>query len=116
MTVGRNDPCPCGSGTKFKKCCGAKGETKTAGLTAAIRMKGGVCYDPAAKAYRAIVHSWDNAECIGEPQECQSAEAFASEDVAMAFYKTSIRPGLERLMGEASRKVKGSTFKHRRLE
>ena len=22
-TVGRNDPCPCGSGKKFKKCCGA---------------------------------------------------------------------------------------------
>jgi uncharacterized protein len=21
-TVGRNDPCPCGSGLKFKKCCG----------------------------------------------------------------------------------------------
>lgn len=21
--VGRNDPCPCGSGQKFKKCCGA---------------------------------------------------------------------------------------------
>ena len=21
--IGRNDPCPCGSGTKFKKCCGA---------------------------------------------------------------------------------------------
>ena len=21
---GRNDPCPCGSGKKFKKCCGAK--------------------------------------------------------------------------------------------
>nr|WP_238593680.1 SEC-C metal-binding domain-containing protein [Endozoicomonas atrinae] len=20
--VGRNDPCPCGSGIKFKKCCG----------------------------------------------------------------------------------------------
>lgn len=20
--VGRNDPCPCGSGGKFKKCCG----------------------------------------------------------------------------------------------
>jgi SWIM/SEC-C metal-binding protein len=20
-TVGRNDPCPCGSGLKFKKCC-----------------------------------------------------------------------------------------------
>ena len=22
--IGRNDPCPCGSGKKFKKCCGAK--------------------------------------------------------------------------------------------
>ncbi|MFB3895073.1 MAG: SEC-C metal-binding domain-containing protein, partial [bacterium] len=20
---GRNDPCPCGSGKKYKKCCGA---------------------------------------------------------------------------------------------
>jgi preprotein translocase subunit SecA len=23
-TVGRNEPCPCGSGKKFKKCCGAR--------------------------------------------------------------------------------------------
>ena len=22
MKVGRNDPCPCGSGQKYKKCCG----------------------------------------------------------------------------------------------
>ncbi|HIB01558.1 MAG TPA: hypothetical protein EYO31_06725 [Phycisphaerales bacterium] len=22
MTVGRNEPCPCGSGKKYKKCCG----------------------------------------------------------------------------------------------
>ncbi|MDR0540831.1 MAG: SEC-C domain-containing protein, partial [Dysgonamonadaceae bacterium] len=21
-TVGRNDPCPCGSGKKYKQCCG----------------------------------------------------------------------------------------------
>lgn len=21
LNVGRNDPCPCGSGKKFKKCC-----------------------------------------------------------------------------------------------
>lgn len=20
--IGRNEPCPCGSGTKYKKCCG----------------------------------------------------------------------------------------------
>lgn len=24
IRVGRNDPCPCGSGKKYKKCCGAK--------------------------------------------------------------------------------------------
>ncbi|MBQ8904476.1 MAG: SEC-C domain-containing protein, partial [Oscillospiraceae bacterium] len=24
--VGRNDPCPCGSGTTYKKCCGANAE------------------------------------------------------------------------------------------
>ena len=24
--VGRNDPCPCGSGKKYKKCCGMKEE------------------------------------------------------------------------------------------
>jgi hypothetical protein len=23
LSVGRNDPCPCGSGKKYKKCCGA---------------------------------------------------------------------------------------------
>ncbi len=22
--LGRNDPCPCGSGKKYKKCCGRK--------------------------------------------------------------------------------------------
>lgn len=25
ISPGRNDPCPCGSGKKFKKCCGANG-------------------------------------------------------------------------------------------
>jgi hypothetical protein len=26
--VGRNDPCPCGSGKKYKKCCEEKGGRK----------------------------------------------------------------------------------------
>jgi len=29
MKVGRNDPCPCGSGKKYKKCCLAKDEAAT---------------------------------------------------------------------------------------
>jgi hypothetical protein len=27
--IGRNDPCPCGSGKKFKKCCGADDASPT---------------------------------------------------------------------------------------
>ena len=27
MTIARNAPCPCGSGKKFKRCCGAVGAT-----------------------------------------------------------------------------------------
>jgi uncharacterized protein len=27
QTAGRNDPCPCGSGKKLKKCCGAMART-----------------------------------------------------------------------------------------
>lgn len=29
--VGRNDPCPCGSGKKFKKCCELKTSRPTIG-------------------------------------------------------------------------------------
>ena len=29
--VGRNDPCPCGSGKKFKKCCGRQANQQAAG-------------------------------------------------------------------------------------
>lgn len=28
QNVGRNDPCPCGSGKKYKKCCEAKTKHK----------------------------------------------------------------------------------------
>lgn len=29
VKIGRNSPCPCGSGKKFKKCCGDKDPAKT---------------------------------------------------------------------------------------
>ncbi len=29
-TIGRNDPCPCGSGKKYKKCCLAQDEARAA--------------------------------------------------------------------------------------
>ncbi len=30
---GRNDPCPCGSGKKFKKCCGVQKKLNTRSAT-----------------------------------------------------------------------------------
>lgn len=32
-SVGRKDPCPCGSGKKFKKCCLAKGPPTAGAFT-----------------------------------------------------------------------------------
>ena len=116
MTIGRNDPCSCGSGKKFKRCCAAQEAVPPVGLGGALRMKGGVAFDSSASAYRAIVHSWDNAECIGEPQQWQSAQTFSSEEAAMTFYTACIRPGLTRLMAEAAKEAKGGIFLHRRLE
>ena len=35
-TVGRNDPCPCGSGRKYKQCCERKSEQMSVAAKAAI--------------------------------------------------------------------------------
>jgi len=79
-------------------------------------MKGGTSFDPILNAYRAIVHTWDNVECKGEPHEWASNEVFDTEDEAMDFYKSTIRPGLDKLMREATRDLKGVTTSTRRLE
>jgi len=99
-----------------RQCCALQENPVRSGLKAAIRMKGGVALNSDANEYRAVVHSWDNAECIGEPMELLSTETFPTEDMAMNFYKMNIRPGLERLMAEASRKAKDFVSTHRRLE
>jgi hypothetical protein len=38
VKAGRNDACPCGSGKKFKKCCGARQERRSLVATAAAIM------------------------------------------------------------------------------
>ena len=42
--VGRNDPCPCGSGKKYKKCCMLKNEELRAANTSPV-----ISDDPAVK-------------------------------------------------------------------
>ena len=51
MKVGRNDPCPCGSGKKFKLCCGAR--ERSASATPAPSIEQGVAYHQAGDFARA---------------------------------------------------------------
>ena len=87
-----------------------------AGLKAGIRMKGGTSFDPILNAYHAIIHTWDNVECTGEPKEWVSNEVLATEGQAMDFYKSSIRPSLEKLTQKVTRNQKDVTTSIRRLE
>ena len=113
--VGRNALCPCGSGRKYKQCCGAKGASALQGLRPGMRMKGGVRFDPEALGFLVIVHTWDNAAGHGEPTEWRTPEVFPTEEAAMQCYKESIRPALSVLMAQASGQA-DATVVHRKLE
>lgn len=114
--IRRNDPCPCGSGLKFKKCCGTDPLTKLAGLTPGLRMKGGVAYDPEKQGWVVIVHIWDNIACTGEPDEWRGQDVFQDEEVAMQYYKAVIRPALERKMKDMEQQHPKMFSRHQRLE
>ena len=63
-------------------------------------MKGGIRSNPTGDGFIAIVHKWDNVECRGEPAEWRHPQVFATEEEAMQYYKTRIRPALERFTTE----------------
>ena len=42
LKIGRNDPCPCGSGLKFKKCCQGKNDSAANNLTQIYAEKYGI--------------------------------------------------------------------------
>ena len=112
----RNAPCPCGSGKKYKNCCGTKRASNIQNLPAGIRMKGGVIFDEELAAYIPIVHSWDNVDCIGQPKEWRSEEVFSNEDDAMNYYKINIRPLLQGLMSKMKNDSPKTKFIYNKLE
>lgn len=86
------------------------------GLTPGIRMKGGVRFDPTVNGFIAIVHKWDNVDCQGEPEEWRYPEVFPTEEAAMQYYKTSIRPSLQRMMTKMADGQPDIAFTHRKFE
>jgi hypothetical protein len=101
---------------KIKRKRKAKKSSQPKGLTPGIRMKGGVLFDSTVNGFVAIVHIWDNVHCHGAPEEWRSPEVFSTEEAAMHYYKTSIRPSLEQMMAETANGHPGKTFIHRKLE
>ena len=66
--VGRNDPCPCGSGLKHKKCCLPNSDTGTEDIEATyarkynIRLKKAADIDGIRKAGRLVLETLDLVE------------------------------------------------------
>jgi hypothetical protein len=84
------------------------------GLIPGLRMKGGVRYDPSIHGFAAIVHSWENVLGVGEPQEWRASQVFPTEEAALQYYKTYIRPELEKMMSQM--KSSGVKTIQRKLE
>ncbi|NNL77178.1 MAG: type I methionyl aminopeptidase [Desulfobacterales bacterium] len=68
VKIGRNDPCPCGSGLKYKKCCLGQSETETMDLEAVyvhkhkIRLKKPVDIQRIREAGRLVLDTLDLVE------------------------------------------------------
>ena len=83
------------------------------GLNPGMRMKGGVRYDPTVNGFVAIVHTWDNVHCTGEPREWRTPQVFPTEEEAMQYYKTNIRPELEKMTSQLAKSSKNIIHRKR---
>ncbi len=82
--IGRNDPCPCGSGKKYKRCCGA-GDAKVLPFPEATEVEGGYeAFDGRTFQERA---GRPNAatEVVRRMQAEMGNRSFASKDELDAF-------------------------------
>ena len=71
MKPGRNDPCPCGSGLKYKKCCGATQEGQAPAAGAADRAS----VRPGSNIPRMVSASASLRKVGGEPRPCGDCSA-----------------------------------------
>ena len=97
MKIGRNDPCPCGSGKKYKKCCGLHSPAE-AGTPAPGKFRfepgsyggPGAGYAPSLLCQKQISETdWRDHFVLANPQKpCgdeASAVAIAEADLEEAF-------------------------------
>lgn len=88
--TGRNDPCPCGSGKKYKRCCGAKASI----IPASDLRRGFFRYEPGSYGgldafapsilcYEEVEHdTWKEHFCLVKPGIALETEAAAAKMAA----------------------------------
>jgi hypothetical protein len=96
MSVGRNDPCPCGSGKKYKKCCQPKDEeAERAREEEAIRAKPAASPAPAAESSpRPQAPPLPDPRLAAWDERWEEFEAADYEEQVALFTRTLDEPGL----------------------
>ncbi len=91
--IGRNDPCPCGSGLKFKKCCALKPQNESPAAVAAryardygIRLKGPEDVEAIRRAGRLVV---DTLELVAR----RLRPGIATEEIDRWVHEFTLRHG-----------------------
>jgi len=113
MIVGRNDPCPCGSGKKFKHCCQAAPPRAAAAVSAGV----GAAPDPLKLAALgrdslSLFAAERHREAIAPLRELvrlQPASAEAHYDLAVALFRCGQFPGAAESLRRALKHRAGFT-------
>ena len=92
VKTGRNEPCPCGSGLKYKKCCLNKPEAEDKNIKEIyrqkyqIRLKEPVDIDGIRKAGRLVIETLDRVEAELRP-------GLTTEDINTLVHEITIKNG-----------------------
>jgi tetratricopeptide (TPR) repeat protein len=93
IRAGRNDPCPCGSGRKFKRCCDGKQaqstSSKSGGASSAIRApseQGGWSLRESAKKLIAVGRWADALPVLEERAQLSPSDPEALADLGLALF------------------------------
>jgi hypothetical protein len=93
--IGRNDPCPCGSGKKYKKCCLRRERATVPPAGGDFRFEPGsyggpdIGFAPSIVCYKRVGTGWVDHFVLANPGEAQAeegmAESLAAGHLEIAF-------------------------------
>jgi hypothetical protein len=82
--VGRNEPCPCGSGRKYKRCCEGKATINTSSNTATAGVTGGkLRFEPGSYGHKGMFAA--SISCLKEVRPDEWAYHFVLANPHASF-------------------------------